>query len=67
MCVSVMERLKNVICLYSIGIGMPVEWVAQTDSLVCANCGKSVSEGEIVVGDIDQIYHKEKDDCQKEK
>lgn len=44
---------------------MPVEWVAQTNVLTCANCGKPVNEGQNVVGELDSFYHKEGQDCSK--
>lgn len=42
---------------------MPVEWVAQTDLLKCVNCGSNISEGEAVVGDVDEFFHKNADEC----
>ncbi len=44
---------------------MSIEWVAQTDAHTCANCGKTVDEGQSIVGDFDQFYHKDKEDCQE--
>lgn len=46
------------------GWSMSIEWVAQTDALTCANCGKSFNEGDIVVGELDKVYHKQSGACE---
>lgn len=43
---------------------MSIEWVAQTDAFTCVNCGKNVNEGQAVVGDFDEFYHKDSGDCE---
>ena len=47
-------------------MGMSVEWVAQTDWMVCSACGKRIGEGKTVVGDFDKFFHKNHEDCESE-
>lgn len=45
-------------------MNMSVEWIAQTDLLKCTNCGDNINKGEVVVGELDEFFHKDAKDCE---
>ncbi len=45
------------------GMPMAIEWTAETDALTCTSCGSTINPGEAVIGDFDQFFHKDEDDC----